>query len=213
MRLTRCRFPVVARGLLLALAAVQGGCNDGPTATDGTGRIGVVVRTTGAQPDVDGYYAVVGVSRTHLAINDSADVRGVSPGVRTLSLEDVQLNCSTTDGLSRSVTLPDAGAASVRFDMQCVPAGSVTVRVHTTIGFFFGQPDGYTVRVEPGRTQRISPNGLITIAYVPAGERRVYLGEIDQGCRTDSSVVTVTVAADAATSIEFNVTCSLVTAA
>src|SRR5688500_14034879 len=90
----------------LALAVALSACSSEPPTvpSPSRGALRVLVRTTGATLDDNGYSLRVGSSDYPLAIQDSLDLRDLQPGPLPLALSDVAVNCRILS-LPSSVTI------------------------------------------------------------------------------------------------------------
>ena len=201
MSLTLSR-PVVA-GALLAFAITA--CSDGSTAPQ-TGVLQVAVHATGGDLDNDGFLIVVDSSRQAYVFGDAtSDIRGLSTGTHSVTVQSVAENCEVQGSLPRSVIISATEPVAISFEVVCV-ATAIAVRIHVT---------GTDIQ----RTYRVSLNG-VSAGYIDAdssvvfgrlqpGSYTVALGVGGENCTiTGGDHVTVDVALRTTTPVDFEINCS-----
>jgi WD40 repeat protein len=182
----------------------------------------VTATTTGVSLDPDGYslcidsypsYWDYGDDCTYtsaIAANGDMTV-SLSPGVHTVQLGDVALNCTVGDDNPR--TVDTRGPTDVSFVITCIGAGRVRITTAAT-GIDFDS-DGYNVCVDRAGSDcyistRIAANGAVTFADVIAGPYTVRIADVAPNCTVSGATArAVTVPADGAVDITFNVGCVL----
>jgi Tol biopolymer transport system component len=199
------------RSSFLLLAAGTLACN-GDSLTvppPGTGALAISTRTSGPEPDPDGYAVRIDAGASQ-AIGPSATIEStaVTPGPHIVGLGAVASNCSVADN-PRTVTVVAGDTANVTFQVSCsATAGSIRVVV-TTSG---PQPDpgGYLVRldgVEPGTP--IATSGELTFTRIPAGGHTVALSGLAANCSLSGEASrNVTVVLGSTSDLDFVVTCT-----
>lgn len=174
--------PLVAVAVLAPLLATTG-CDPSDSLGAGEDVIEVVTRTTGDDPDPDGYaYRVDGGSGGEGRIGPSATVvvEGAAPGSHRVALDDVAGNCAVDGDNPVEVLVPWNRRAS--FDVACV-ATRGDLRVAATTSGVLPDRDGYTVRVDGGSPRALPPDGQVVYRDLAAGTRRVALSDVDLPCR------------------------------
>ena len=90
--------------------------------------------------------------------------------------------------------------------------GTVSLTVSTT-GSDLDQ-DGYTVALDDGSPQNVSPNGSVTFSDLQPGAHTLTLGDVASNCEAGpSNPLSVSVQSDATASVRFDVQCGVVVAA
>src|SRR5829696_133648 len=90
--MTHPRLGFLAWAVTAVLLAV--GCGGGGTDAPGSGTLRVLVATTGAVPDPDGYRLIVDrVDRGPLAVTDSVELT-VTAGDHAVSIAGTEVNCA-----------------------------------------------------------------------------------------------------------------------
>ena len=109
----------IATVLLVGLLAA---CSSVDDTGSGGGEAGIRLstKTTGTQPDDNGYTIMVD-STAHGTIgsNDSVTVTDVQAGDHTVELSQIQFNCATLGAFTRPVTLSAGSGAAVDYSVQC----------------------------------------------------------------------------------------------
>lgn len=117
MRITAPRTLVT---IVAALAAAA--CFGDSTSLPDPG-LTIITRTTGSDPDPDGYTAVL-VSQSDsvdypMAVNDTVYLEDAAVASYNLTLIDVATNCAVADPNPRSFTVPDNGGTQTVFTVVC----------------------------------------------------------------------------------------------
>lgn len=128
--------PTRIRAVVLICALVGGGCGEStapkaesstphytpPPRTEPTvGLFHVVLTTTGANPDPDGYMVMVDDSNvTKARVNDTVLVTGVRLDRHVLALDDVATNCVVDSASSRTFFLTSARDTVLNVTVGCV---------------------------------------------------------------------------------------------
>jgi len=197
-------------GKLLALAVLPaaGGCG---SATDlpETGAIGVVVTTSGPEPDRNGYRVQLdGAEARSLGAVDSTLFEQVPPGSHTLELSDVADNCLVSGGAPRTLGVTAGVADRVGYEVTCT--ASATLRVVTRTAGGPADPDGYELVIPTRTTRPIGANETITMSGFGPGPLGLQLAGLAPGCTvqgTRGRLVTM-VSGDTA-EVTFEVQCAL----
>ncbi len=178
------------------------------TCDQSVGSIEVTTQTGGEDLDPDGYgFSVDGAGSIAIGVNATARTGGLAPGDHTVALQGVASNCSVGGGSTRSVPVVENQTTSVTFPVNCVAlAGSIDVSA-TTAGEDLDE-DGYEIRIDGGAPSLIGINGSFLAGGLSPGDHEVELsGEAFNCAVNGENPRTVTVSADAATPVAFDVTC------
>jgi Tol biopolymer transport system component len=174
-----------------------------------TGTVQVVTATTGVDVDDSGYTVTVGGRPPQfIDVNDTVYVSGVVWGNRTVTLSNVDSNCTIAGDNPRMVTVPQRDTVQTVFEIDCEAlTGSLTVSANTTGSDL--DDDGYTVSVDGGAPQALATNGQVVFSNMTTGDRSVLLAGIAPNCSVDGdNPATVTVPPEGNASHTFDVTCS-----
>ena len=180
-------------------------CNDSPTAAR-VGTIRVTALTSGDDVDADGYLLVVaGTSlEVRLGTQQTADVRTVTAGAHTVTLENVASNCSVTGDAARSVTVETGQTSDVTFEIVCVGTGIVVTTRTTGVD----NPDTYGVVLDDRPTSSVPANGSVTVGRLAPGSYNIALMIPGTHCTVaGGGQATVNVVARAETPVQFDVSC------
>ena len=178
-----------------------------------TGDIEVTVRTTGSDPDPDGYLVVIDWSREKgIGINQTIRIRDVAVGDHTVKLDGVAEHCTVSGGSKRTVTVTAGGVTPVAFDVTCgdVTPGTGDLVVTATTSGSAPDPDGYTVTISGAggtASQAVATDGSVTFAGIPSGTYDVTLSGLAANCTVSDNPRSVTVPAGGTGSTTFSVTC------
>lgn len=87
-----------------------------------TGSLEVTVRTTGGQPDPDGYrLSVAGADTRDIGINAQETFEGLTPGIHLITLKDVDLPCVVVGSNPQPVTTVRGQNVAVQLAVSCGP--------------------------------------------------------------------------------------------
>jgi hypothetical protein len=178
-----------------------------------TGTVDVVTSTTGTDIDSNGYTVTVqGKSPQFIDVNDTVSVSGVVWGDRTVTLTNLDANCTVTGQNPRTVTVPQRDTVQTVFNVTCAAlTGSLTVIASTTGGD--PDPDGYMVSVDGGTAQALLTNGQVVFNNLASGDHSVLLSpaSVASNCSVvGSNPATVTVPVQGNINHTFVVTCNAV---
>jgi Tol biopolymer transport system component len=202
---------------LAFIVAVFPSCSDrtGPLApTDGALR--VVVATTGADLDPDGFtVAIDSTTARPIGVNDALTFTALSAGSHSLSLAGLAANCTPDGDSTRSVTVMRGDTIGVAFAIACTAlTGIVAISVSTT-GLDL-DPDGYTLRLDDGTQQAVGINATVLFNQVSRGKHLLTLAGAAGNCSVagnnpDSVTVTTGTTTRDTARTTFTVTCTAVT--
>ncbi len=115
------RAAVVSTGAgPLAAAVLLASCGKGsPTPPEVPHSVDVVVSTTGADADPDGYTVTLGTDQRSVGPDASVSFDDLAPGAYEVSLSGLAPNCEVADGTTRSATVTETQGASVLFEVVC----------------------------------------------------------------------------------------------
>ncbi|MDQ3225129.1 MAG: hypothetical protein M3Q50_00670 [Chloroflexota bacterium] len=189
----------------IAIAALSGCSNDGPTAPR-HGTIRVTIQTSGGDPDDDGYELVVGSTRrlpltrhTRVIVVDS-----VAAGTFTVALEKVADNCTVTGTNPRPITITSGETAMVDYSVACEATGIEVVA--KTSGSDF--PFGFDVTAGGRPAGFIKPNASVIVSRFLPGSYTVSLNTIADNCSVaGGNSATVGVSNRAVTRATFDIAC------
>jgi hypothetical protein len=137
------RFPlVIALGVLPLF-----GCESGTTNPTPTGVLRILMRTEGKTLDSDGYSYRLGPYNIALAVQDSQDVRDLSPGRMPAGLSGLASNCRAFSYGPDSITILSSDTSTVSLVVSCDSAlRSVILYEHwlgpTSPEIWIMRPDG-----------------------------------------------------------------------
>ncbi len=199
-------IPIV---VLVSVLAACGGGSDLVEPTTGT--IHITTTTTGDEPDTDGYTVQVdGGPAQAIATAGEVSVTADS-GSHNVRLDGVAGNCAVAGDNPRSVTVADDQTTDVAFAVTCtattVPTGSALVTTATSGSL--PDPDGYLLSLDGAPAQPIGANASATFDALTPGSHTVALSGIATNCRVDPTAQqSFDVAAGAAASVTFTITCA-----
>lgn len=201
MRAAR-QYQQMAAALLLLLVAAA--CWDSTRPPD-FGFLRVSVKTSGGDPDVDGYYVVVdSLPPSYLRPYETIQGRSVKPGPHTVMLEGVAENCSVTGSLTRLATVTTDRIAEVVFEVVCVATG-VAVTASTS---GLDHPNDYRVSLDGRSVGAVDPNGSTVVGRLEPGPHKVSLTIPGSTCSVaGENPITVDVVPHTVTPIRFQIMC------
>jgi len=171
-----------------------------------TGDIAVLVSTTGADLDADGYQLTVNdVAKASVAAVPSVSVTvpKVAPGAYVVSLTGLAPNCALS--ASQTATVTAGNAASVSLAVVCQSLnGKVRVVANTTGSN--PDPSGYLITVS-GQTPAVVAPVSTTDFSVPPGAYTVTIGDLEANCSTATPTRSASPAQSQTVTVTFDVTC------
>ena len=201
---------VVAGGTATVALAVT--CDPVPPSA---GTLKVTTRTSGTDPDTDGYSLTLDAGPGQpIGPTASVTIAGLSAGTHAVQLLGVAANCAVAGTGQRSIEVPGGGTAEVVFDVTCDirPASTGTLELKTRTSGPSPDPDGYTFAIDDGDARAIGVNASVSVAGLTPGSHRVTLGGTAPNCAVGgANPRAVTVPAEAAVKVTFDVTCSATT--
>lgn len=143
-----------------------------------TGDLRVNVQTTGADPDLNGYFVTFnGQPIDIIGPNGTVNLLFIPPGVYSIGLVDVAGNCTAPAAQQANITTGQL--TTINFTVTC---GAISVfRFVTSIAGVDRDPDGLLVHIDGGFGTRI-PYGAATNVRVAAGTREYVLGDVQPNC-------------------------------
>lgn len=191
--------------LAVALLAVLGAaCNDSPAAPS-SGTVRVAVRTSGGDPDFDGYQVVIDPARRPVDATGTVEFRYIGAGVHTVALEGVAGNCTVVGAASRSVNVPRNRPVDITFDVVCAATG-IAVTTRTT---GVDVPDTVDVIVNGESFGPSLANGLTVATRLQPGKYTVVLAFRGTNCTVaGGNEVTIDVSSRTVTPVLFEATCT-----
>jgi Tol biopolymer transport system component len=203
MWFARGRRLITFVGAILTIA----GCDD-PVEPPAPGAIRVVVHGSGDDIILAGMRVVIANGPTRMFGEQfELSIGGLPPGVHSVRLDGLAVNCQVTSPNPRFVTVVSQQTTVAEFNMACAPrVGSVRVTTATT--GTDPDPDGYTAMVIDGPSRPVPTNGTATVANVREGQRMVTLGDVAPNCAiAGADTVTVNVQLGATSDVAFSVQC------
>jgi hypothetical protein len=186
------------------LAVLGAACSDVPSAPR-SGTVRVTVRTSGGDPDFDGYEVVVDPARRSVEGNGTAEFRYIGVGTHSVALEGVADNCSVVGTSSRSVSIERDKVVNVSFDVECATTGIAV----TTKASGVNMPDSVDVFVDGEAFSPAPASGLTVVSRLQPGKYTVTLALRGTNCSVaGGNEVTVDVPARTVTSVLFALTCA-----
>lgn len=194
--------PVAAAVLLSFLVA---GCGDGSTGPK-TGILEVTIQTTGGDLDIDGFVILVDSNRQSFTFGNTArDIRDLTAGTHTVTLQSVAENCAVQGSLPRSVIVPADQVVTVSFEVVCV-ATAIAVRTHVTGSDI---QRSYQLTLNGGPAGNVDADSSVVFGRLQPGSYTVALSAAGQNCSvTSADHVAVDVSPRTTTPVLFEINCS-----
>lgn len=198
----------VLTGVLVAFLTACGGDSGGSTGPT-EGLLEIIVATTGADLDPDGYVlSVDNGAHQPLPTNGADTVASLSPGTHTVTLTGVASNCVPGGKNPRSVDIAAASTTTLRLDVAC-SALLAAISVGATTTGDDVDPDGYDVTIDGGTPQPLTINGSVLISGLTPGGHEIGLSGVADNCVIDGpNPRTVAAPSGRTATAAFSVSCS-----
>lgn len=204
IRLSGPRCLAVPLCLLLIVA-----CGDGPVEPS-TGDLRVVVTTTGADPDGDGYLVSLdGGTPQRVAAAAEATLSDLAPGTHQLIVSEIASNCTLQGDNPRAVQVEAGQVAAATVTVTCA-AQQGSLRIDASSTGWDVDADGYQVLIDGVVAGPVGSSGTVTLAAIPAGAHTVTLAGVAPNCAlTIPRLREVTVSFAQETAVAFQASCAL----
>jgi len=198
--------------VLMLLAGLAGACGEGLVTDPGVGVLRVMITTTGADLDLDGYGLTIDRTvRPPVGLNATAVVPQLASGAHDVELTGVAENCLVDGTALRSVTVAAGDTSEVAYAVTCQPTG-VKITASTTGGD--QDPDGYEVSVDIEDPAPLGVLGSLVVTRLTPGPHTVALGGLAANCTVSGdNPRAVIVGLGEVVDVSFAVTCVAVTGA
>lgn len=142
----------------------------------------VVIATTGADIDLDGYaVSVDGATPMTSAANASVSITRLTAGTHTVTLSGVAGHCALSGTNPRSVVIAAGEVVPVGFPVVCLAiTGSVAVTAVTS-GIDL-DANGYAVQMDNGTPRTLAANATTVLEGLSAGDHSVTLSGAAANC-------------------------------
>jgi TolB protein len=138
---------------------------------DPRGAVRVIVRTTGAGVDADGYTVAVGSTNAGIGGNDTTVIAGVMPGSFPVSLTGLASHCAAA--LDRTtVTVAPTATVAVRFDVRCTGR-------YAFLRWEASRRSQLHYMDEFGVAHELAPDSVESFAWSPDGTRIAFSRTVD----------------------------------
>jgi len=186
-----------------------------------TGSLRIVMTTSGADLDPNGYYVVVdeycdyyygyycySTWEGRVGANETVTLPNIMIGDHSVAVGDVAHNCTVAGANPRTVTVPSAATVDAAFAISCAQLGAIAVTVATT--GVDPDPNGYAVSFDGvtfDTSATIGTNGTVTAKLLP-GDYTVRLSGVSLNCEiTGPQAINASVAGGSTTALTFDVGC------
>lgn len=143
-----------------------------------TGDLIVSVTTTGSSFDPNGYFVLIDqYPAMTIGVNATVTLPFLFPATRTISLGDVDSNCSAS--AAKTVTITAGGTATATFTVTCLPAAFI--RLVTAATGADRDPDGISLAIDQGTPTQRSPSATQYIK-VSAGAHTYAIADVQPNC-------------------------------
>lgn len=165
----------------LALAFSTAGCGSETPGEPSTGGLQLIVSTTGADVDSDGYLVSVDGGVAVRVGEGTTTLPDLEPGAHQLAVSDVAGNCVLGGGNPRPITITPDQMTQATLEVACTAyRGSLRVEVESTGWDVDG--DGYTLLVDGVESDQRTPTSALTVPGVEPGVHAVTLGGVAPNC-------------------------------
>lgn len=203
----RSTFSALAVGLLAVLAA---GCKDSTSPIPQPGAIRIVIATSGADADADGYLVVlddkIGIAR-RVDANSDLTIDHLAAGQHEVALSDVATNCLVGPPNSRFLTVVSGKTTTVEYILTC-EAYLGGIRVASSATGADLDPNGYQVSVDGVYYLSLDANGTATFTRIARGDHYLALEGVARNCTRDAAYRIVAVMPTEVTEVVFGVSCA-----
>lgn len=150
-----------------------------PSPEDGT--LAVTTRTSGAEPDPDGYaFTIDGGSAQTIGVNATVNVVNLAAGSHAVTLAGASANCAVGGDNPRSVTVPAGGRIEAIFAVTC---GATTGTLAVTVAGLPGGTDAAVTVTGPNAYSQ-TVRATQTFEGLTPGQYTVTAGEVTIGTTT-----------------------------
>jgi hypothetical protein len=194
-------------GLALATAMMLGGC-DSATETQADGTLKVVVATSGALPDADGYQVTLaGRLGSALGANAEWSADELTPGSYTLQLTGVATNCTIEGDNPRSILVEPGRLVTITFVVAC----TASVRIVTETTGIDVDASGFLVAIGTGALARLPTSGSTVVPSMADGTLPVEVSDVAANCVPDPGNPTTVSVTQVVTDVTLRFNCARAT--
>jgi hypothetical protein len=194
----------------LSLSCGGGGGLTAPT----SGAVQVTTRTTGAEPDPDGYALTLDdIEVQPIGTVATAILRDIEPGAHRVGLAGLAPNCTVEGDNPRTVNVAAGETAVQAIAIICAepPPATGGISVTTTTAGAAPDPDGYSVTVDGDGGRPVAVEGSAAVTDLPAGDHLVGLADVAANCTvTGENPRGVTVIAGGVVGVDFSIECGAI---
>jgi len=142
----------------------------------------VVIATTGADIDPDGYaVSVDGATPVTAPANASLSITRLPAGSHTVTVSGVAGNCAVSGMNPRSVVVAAGEVVPVGFPVVCL-ATTGSAEVNAVTSGLDLDPNGYTVQVDNGTPRTLAANATTVFEGLSAGDHSITLAGAAANC-------------------------------
>jgi hypothetical protein len=199
------------RAGLVALSAVLiVACGGDDPGEPSTGDLHLVVTTSGANLDADGYLvALDNGAAQRLAPESELTLSGLAPGAHPLIVSEIASNCLVQEDNPRAVQVEGGQVVDAVITVIC-SALQGSLRVDASSAGWDIDPDGYQVLIDGAVAGIVASSGSLTLDAVSIGARTVTLVGVAPNCALAvPRLRNITVEAAQESAIAFEVRCAL----
>ena len=167
--------------LVLALGASACAGDGGPH----TGRVTVLVSSSGTEIDPDGYVVNVAPADSAPATaQDTLDFPGLAPGAHEVRLTGIAANC--TQVASDTAEIAEGTVDTVTIAVTCFST-TATLRLTTVTEGLAPDPNGYTLSIDGGPPHLLGDNDTTALLVVTVGAHTVALSGVVMNCAPNTA--------------------------
>lgn len=180
------------------------------TQTITTGTLQVVTATTGSNLDPDGYsYSVDSAAVRPIGLNTTVTVGKFKVSQHSVRLGNIASNCTVDGGNPVLVDVTANATVQAAFSVTCSGSSSGSIAATVSTSGANLDPDGYSLAVDGGPSQRVGLSGSATFSSLAPGSHTVLLGDVANNCSVNGpNPQTVSVAAGQTNQVALAVACT-----
>jgi TolB protein len=157
--------------------------------------------------DPDGYtLSLDGAPQQPVAVTDTVVIAQLVPGVHTIGIEGVAVNCAVSGDNPATVQIIAGDTASANFLLACQPTSGALRVTTSTVGMDLDS-DGYALSLDGALQQSLAASDTVVIARLEPGVHTIGIAGLSVNCVLRNGPAAVSITAGDTASAAFEVAC------